>query len=483
MRRKTLYSLVLAAQAVLMLGACDSEHEPPLTTTGTDVQDRSTGDVSLSLHLGPVGVLARSLQMTPNRLVLQFNSGATIVRDTIQVAGSGTVSKNYKLPSQQNWNLLAIGLDQRDSVLYIGSSSFTILANKTTAVSMSLNAKYSSLQVRFPIIDSLTRFVLTVDGSVWGDSSVVKQARVGDTIKMDHDYLTASPSGVAHAFGLRIYGQPWGVDTLSYSLDTSVSVVSGNSLGHVFKVHWVGAKTPPPGFADLTVFLGSIGKVDVQVVYEDTTMVPADDHGIPWNRSVSYGRILDSRDGKTYRTVRIGAQTWMAENLNWAGSGVCYANSPDSCAKYGRLYTWPQVMDSSSSSLASPSGVKGICPTGWHVPSDAEWQSLEGAIGMSASNVAATRYRGTTEGTKLKSTLGWDNLNGTDAYGFRVLPAGYRVPDGTFIYAGYTGNIWTASENRSSYPWYRYFNHNHTTVLRDSDLDGSFGFSLRCIAD
>lgn len=477
MKRKSLFSLVLASQAALLLGACDSDHEPRLSTIGSDVQDRSTGQVALSLNLGPVGVLARSAEMSPRRLVLKFKSGASTLDDTIAVTGSGTVAKNYTLASQQNWTLQAIGLDQRDSVLYEGATSFAVLAKKTTSVSLALNAKHSSIRVRFPIIDSLTRFVLSVDGTVWGDSSVVKQTRVGDTVKMDHDYLSASPSGVAHSFELRIYGQPWGVDTLCYALDTSVSVVSGKSLGHVFKVHWVGAKTPPPGFAELSVILGSVGMVDVQVVYEDTAFTSVKDYGIPWNPSIAYGKLQDSRDGKVYRTVNIGTQTWMAENLNWAGAGVCYQNSVDSCSKYGRLYPWSQAM----AGMAGNPVVQGVCPTGWHVPSDADWKNMELAIGLAASQVEAMEWRNTADvGNNLKSVSGWNVNLGTDLYGFRVIPGGYYRFGVDYAGNGTGAGFWSATPNTAGQAYVRNF---------EGYLGGNYrglhtqahGYSVRCL--
>ena len=104
---------------------------------------------------------------------------------------------------------------------------------------------------------------------------------------------------------------------------------------------------------------------------------------------VSYGSLTDTRDGKTYKTVRIGLQTWMAENLNYAyGKGTtrsyCYKDKPANCRKYGRLYTWAAAMDSAAVFGEGGKGcgygrrctptypVRGVCPDGWHLPSDAE---------------------------------------------------------------------------------------------------------------
>ena len=104
----------------------------------------------------------------------------------------------------------------------------------------------------------------------------------------------------------------------------------------------------------------------------------SDDHRTPWNALITYGSVVDSRDRQVYRTVKIGSQKWMGENLNYAGTitpvGVCYDGDTANCHVYGRLYTWTEVMgvpstyDTTLLNAKLPS--QGICPTGWHVPSD-----------------------------------------------------------------------------------------------------------------
>ncbi|MCB9496899.1 MAG: hypothetical protein H6686_08460 [Fibrobacteria bacterium] len=399
------------------------------------------------------------------------------------------MAKTFTLPSQQRWTLQATGLDQRDSVLYSGRESFPVLAGRTTGVALSLEARYSSMKVRFPVRDSLTRFVLLVDGRSWGDSSFTKQTRVGDTVLMDRDYLTASSAGVVHSFGLRAYGRPWDVDTLLYSLDTTLSIVSGSSVGRSLVLKWVGPNSPPPGRARLSVTLGTVGQVTIDVAYQDTAVSSSHpDFGIPWNDSVSYGRLVDSRDGRSYRTIQIGTQTWMAENLNYGRAGVCPSadgsiveGSVDSCSKYGRLYMWAETMQGASPSNAIPSGVQGVCPDGWHVPSDAEWQSLEVALGMDPSTAATAGVRGTTEGTMLKSKLGWRSNTGTDTYGFRALPAG-GVFGEMFNGSGFEAYFWTTSEYDSNLVWDRDVSYGLTNVARLNNVK-ILGFSVRCRQD
>jgi uncharacterized protein (TIGR02145 family) len=182
------------------------------------------------------------------------------------------------------------------------------------------------------------------------------------------------------------------------------------------------------------------------------------------------GLFTDPRDDRVYHTVRIGSQTWMAENLNYNASGsVCYNNSPDSCAKYGRLYDWNTVMGGSASSSSSPSGVRGICPVGWHVPSDAEWTTL-------------TNFVGSNAGTKLKSATGWSGGgNGTDDFGFSALPGGGEW-SGAFSSAGDNGGWWSATEGGAGNAWFRVMYWSYSNVSWNTYVKTGL-FSVRCLRD
>jgi len=186
--------------------------------------------------------------------------------------------------------------------------------------------------------------------------------------------------------------------------------------------------------------------------------------------SVSWG-------GQMYKTVKIGPQTWMAENLNFKGDGsdtigVCTHNTIDSCRKYGRLYSWNEVMNGASGSSRNPSGVQGICPSHWHVPSDSEWTILAKSIGGDS-----------LAGTKLKASSGWDSSgNGIDLYGFRVLPAGSRGDSGFVDGVGTDANFWSSTEYRPLYAWSRFFYSRDLYVGYFMNYVTS-GFSLRCVKD
>jgi len=135
----------------------------------------------------------------------------------------------------------------------------------------------------------------------------------------------------------------------------------------------------------------------------------------------------DARDSKKYRTVKIGDQIWMAENLNYDVSGSkCYGNNSANCTKYGRLYDWETATK--------------VCPSGWHLPSKSEYEALGKAVG--GERVA---------GKRLKSKSGWrSNGNGTDEFGFSALPGGYGESDGSFEDVDNGGTWWTASESSSN---------------------------------
>ena len=184
--------------------------------------------------------------------------------------------------------------------------------------------------------------------------------------------------------------------------------------------------------------------------------------------------MTDERDGKVYRTVKIGDQTWMAENLNYAdsaktpslkGKSWCYNNVAANCDVAGRLYTW--------------AAAKTACPSGWHLPDTTEWKALFTAVGGSS-----------TADTKLKSTSAWNNSgNGTDAFGFSALPAGGRDSYGDYYYEGYYADFWSSTEDGSdstedgsdcAYFMRLYYSYDY------ADLNNNYkyyGFSVRCVKD
>jgi uncharacterized protein (TIGR02145 family)/uncharacterized repeat protein (TIGR02543 family) len=196
-----------------------------------------------------------------------------------------------------------------------------------------------------------------------------------------------------------------------------------------------------------------------------------------------------------YRTVAIGTQTWMAENLNCDVSGSkCYGDNPANCADYGRLYDWATTMalpsSCNSSSCSSQIGAKhrGICPMGWHIPSDAEWGALMQYVNPSCSLTGYCE----NAGTKLKSTS-WNScgpsgsgsiyLCDDDSYGFAALPGGLGGSDGSFRYVGNIGFWWSATETNVDYAYVRIMRDgNGVDRYDDGDIKSAL-FSVRCLQD
>jgi uncharacterized protein (TIGR02145 family) len=200
---------------------------------------------------------------------------------------------------------------------------------------------------------------------------------------------------------------------------------------------------------------------------------------------------LVSHEGYDYSTVLIGDQCWFSENCRYLpvvspssassttepyyyvygyeGTDVTAAKATTNYETYGVLYNWPAVMTDA------------ICPSGWHIPSDGEWQTMEISLGMSEAEANNTGYRGTDEGHQMKSTSGWNSSgNGSNSSGFNGLPGGFRSSGG-FYFNGYYGFWWSASES-GSYSWARGLDFDFANVLRNSNFR-YYGFSARCVRD
>lgn len=168
----------------------------------------------------------------------------------------------------------------------------------------------------------------------------------------------------------------------------------------------------------------------------------------------------DPRDGVSYRTVVIGGQEWMAENLRYdAGPGSrCFADDPSACEESGRLHTWPAALES--------------CPPGWRLPTEDDWRRLESALGMDESDLAGTTYRGTDEGARLRRGGG---------SGFDGRLTGYMRPDGTPRRKGERAAFWTATEERpGETAWHRDLSRD-PRVYR-SPVEFGYYLSVRCVA-
>lgn len=251
------------------------------------------------------------------------------------------------------------------------------------------------------------------------------------------------------------------------------------------------------------------GTASMTINYSNySTQVTCDDrydyHSIRCVRGSVYdeknGTLKDLRDGRVYKTTVIGDQTWMAENLNYDyhlltgpldadTSSFCFSNKADTCAKYGRLYVWSAAMDSAAifsndgkgcgfgKTCSIGSRVRGVCPDGWHLPSKSEWNTLLDKIGGSSSAAL-----------KLKTITGWnDSGNGTDNFGFSVLPTGYReVGSGDnriFSNRGNRTQFWTTTEDDSDHANYVFFTKDSDGVTIGANNPKKMGFAVRCVMD
>ncbi len=184
----------------------------------------------------------------------------------------------------------------------------------------------------------------------------------------------------------------------------------------------------------------------------EKSVVPVNNRpALPEGLGSKWGTVTDVRDGKTYKTVRIGAQTWMAENMNYETrlGSFCYENSADSCAKYGRLYTWTAAIGSIDNecgvrrdcSYLENAKVRGVCPVGWRVPTLDDWNTLIHYVGGIDVAGKMLKSYGDWNGDKNKS------VKNPDMYGFSARPSGYKV-DGIDYYAGasFGTDFWTTAQ-------------------------------------
>ena len=219
----------------------------------------------------------------------------------------------------------------------------------------------------------------------------------------------------------------------------------------------------------------------------------------PTIEETTSGTFIDSRDGNEYNWVQIGDQVWMAENLaylpsvnmvadgsedaagsyyyvyGYDGTNVTDAKATANYTTYGVLYNWTAAMDGEASSTTNPSGIQGVCPAGWHLPSDAEWTELTAYLGGTSVAGGKLKETGTTHWAS-------PNTGATNETGFTALPGGYRIDNGSFGDIGYYGFWWSATGSNAADAWFRYMDYSNSSVSR-SNYFKEVGFSVRCVRD
>jgi uncharacterized protein (TIGR02145 family) len=254
------------------------------------------------------------------------------------------------------------------------------------------------------------------------------------------------------------------------------------------------------GVSSMTIHLSDATVVPVELAEVDTVAFAA----------VNTWTFTDPRDENEYTVVMIGDQCWMAENLRYLpsvvggasgsptvplyyvhgynGSNVSAAKATANYQTYGVLYNWRAAMQGAASSNTNPSGVQGICPPGWHLPSDEEVKQLEMFIGLTQNQANGNGiYRGTDQGSRLAGSMGlWTDgaLKTHPLFG----NTGFNARPGSVRALGAFGNtlgeffaLWTATE-QGSQAWYRGINYTQTGILR-ANIQRDYGMSVRCVCD
>ncbi|MBW6460724.1 MAG: hypothetical protein K0B08_09140 [Bacteroidales bacterium] len=313
-----------------------------------------------------------------------------------------------------------------------------------------------------------------------------------------HSFRFTPGSGNLYFFNAQWRGQRSSVKILQ----------AGNNSGSMVTLDYTGSETSFPQLKaaeEVRDFVFSLGDELLCIGYAETlqsgmldspeesttyTFQFATNIPCPGTPTVEY-------EGQVYNTIQIFSQCWLKENLNvgtmipggqnQSNNGIiekyCYNNEPDSCAKYGGLYQWNEIMQ-----YTTQQGARGICPPGWHLPTDEEWKVLEGAvdsqygIGDPEWDISM-QYRGFDAEINLKTNNGWNaNGNGIDLFGFSGLPGGGRNYLGTFYNAGNYGIWWTSTEIDINNSWALQLSYCYPGVLLGYTLPVS-GFSARCLRD
>jgi len=487
------------------------------------------GTTNVLLMVADAGTVTLDIADGDGRIVGTFyetslQSGTHQFRVTLATAGT------YVMTARQNGKSSSIkmvcnGAGNGNRIEYLGT---TIVETRCTT---SLQQTKSTVTRPFNIGDQMEYVGYAIINGMEEESQIVTQA------------LDSSQTVVLHFAGIQCVLPT--VITASVSDITDTSAICGGTVtddgGDSETVYGVCLSTSPDptigtrhttdgiGTGTFTSDLAGLSSSLTYYVRAYATNRAGTAYGeemhftIPINpdgdtRSCPNTPTLSDRDGNVYNTVQIGEQCWMRENLRTTsyadGTPIAQGSSfPTSTgswyypmgetsykSNYGLLYNWPAVVRGETGSEANPSGLQGICPDGWHVPSDAEWTQLTDYVSSHSEYVCGGDNINIAKA--MISTAGWDFssmanpcIAGNDspatnnATSFGALPAGYGDIDYTndFIYGGlgYYTNFWTATVAEISYypVYYRSFHFNAADILRNYDYDYDSAKAVRCIRD
>jgi uncharacterized protein (TIGR02145 family) len=200
-----------------------------------------------------------------------------------------------------------------------------------------------------------------------------------------------------------------------------------------------------------------------------------------------YGRLIDNRDSTVYRTIEVGNRVWMADNLNYGKTissdqkprknneveKYCYGDAEANCFRFGALYTWREMMQYTKADNSRRGSVQGVCPPGWHIPTDKEWSIMVEELGGPEK-----------AGKRMKAINLWRPEFADFFYpsGFNASPAGNLDISGQYYYFGNIATFWSSSLETDQNAWQRTLTNTGTGVYRnDSNIE--YGFSVRCVFD
>lgn len=314
-----------------------------------------------------------------------------------------------------------------------------------------------------------------------------------------HSFLFTPGSG-----SLFFFTAQWRGNSSSIKIQQAYS----HSIGGI-SLDYIGSETSSPQLkaaADIQSFSFNLGDDLLYIVYADTLQsgmldAPEASESYTFQFATNIpcpGMPTVDYEGQIYNTIQVFSQCWLKENLNvgWMIQGIgnmgdngtiekyCYNDKQDSCTKYGGLYQWNEMMQ-----YTTQQGTQGICPPGWHLPSDEEWKVLEGSVdkqyGIGDPEWdLAPGDRGNDAGTNLKTISGWfDGGNGTDHFGFAGMPGGYQLWGG-FNNADKAGWWWTSTESTNpEFSRERNLNYYSLKVYRYLGSLKELGHSVRCLRD
>ncbi|MGM0651082.1 MAG: FISUMP domain-containing protein [Bacteroidota bacterium] len=404
-----------------------------------------------------------------------------------------------------------------------GKHNFTFIAGNSSNYILTVNSTKNVqkiLMIRVGAGDNPAEN-LTYNGIIPEEKSMLKSARsyfayeIGDALKFtgfvdgdfeeindtpssDEDYVfdinntvPSTPTAGTHISGEEEIEWNWNqvTDATGYKYSTSDDYATATDNGTSTSYTQTGLTCETP----YTLYVwaydncnGVSGSVELAASTESCPPIECD------------GPLTDPRDGSSYQIMAFGNQCWMVENLNYAGNvngnSWCYDDDPSNCDTYGRLYDWEAAMEGASASETNPSGVQGICPDGWHIPSDDEWKQLEGHVDSNYDYPNAEWDPDGARGYDAGSVLAGDatlwndgSLDGHENFGdsgFDALPAGRRTNAPSFTGLGEYAYFWSTTEDDffDTDAMSRSLNYNEVKSIRYNNSK-TIGMSVRCVKD